>query len=225
VSLNEVTAADARAAGLTQIGGAKVSSFPPDQDSPAQKAGIEVGDIIVSAAGRPVDQVSTLQRIIRGFKPGDVVDIDVMRFGQKKNFKIKLAEVAEPANQLAEAVEDRETPVRGDNNVARTFDKLGIGVAPVSAELIQRTKMDPAYRNGLLIANVSARGPAWRTLFEGEIIVGVLYPTKRDVKSAEDLASALNAVKPGDVITLKLYNTPAGGQSGQTRVVSVQIPR
>ena len=91
-----MTPTDARAAGLTQIGGAKVSRSTPKSNSPAQKAGIEVGDIIVAAAGTPVDQVSTLQRIIRGFKPGDVVDLDVMRFGQKKTFKVKLGEPAEP---------------------------------------------------------------------------------------------------------------------------------
>ena len=39
-----------------------------------------------------VDQVSTLQRIIRGHKPGDVVDLEVMRFGEKKTFKVKLGE-------------------------------------------------------------------------------------------------------------------------------------
>ena len=68
------------------------SGFNPDEDSPAQKAGIEIGDIIIAADGKPVDQVSTLQRIIRGFKPGESVDVDVMRFGQKKTFKVKLGE-------------------------------------------------------------------------------------------------------------------------------------
>ena len=46
--------------------------------------------------------MSTLQRIIRGFKPGDVVDVDVMRFGQKKTFKVKLGEPAEPSATVAD---------------------------------------------------------------------------------------------------------------------------
>src|SRR4051812_5056450 len=72
VTLRDVSPEDAKAAGLPQVGGAKVTGFPESGDSPAKAAGIDVGDVIVAAAGKAVDQVSTLQRIIRGFKPGDV---------------------------------------------------------------------------------------------------------------------------------------------------------
>ena len=42
----------------------------PATASPAERAGIEPGDVIVAVNGQPVDRVGTLQRIVRGFKPG-----------------------------------------------------------------------------------------------------------------------------------------------------------
>ena len=220
VSLNEVSATTARAAGVTQIGGALVSGFNPEENSPAEKAGIEVGDVIVAAAGHPIDQVSTLQRIIRGFKPGEVVDVDVMRFGQKKTLKVKLGEPAEVKATVADATEDRVGTPR-EEAAARQYDKLGISVGPVTPELVTKAKIPAAYRNGLVVTSVSPKGPSWRNLFEEEVIVGQLFPTKRDIKTADDLQQAVSAIKPGDVISLKVYDIP----TGQTRVVNLQVAK
>lgn len=221
VSLSEVTAADARAAGLSQIGGAFVQAFNPETNSPAQKAGIEVGDVIVAAAGHQVDQVSTLQRIIRGFKPGDMVDVDVMRFGQKKTFKVKLGAPAEPTATVADRG-DEGAPGTVSNDIgSRQYDKLGISVGNLPAELAQRQKVAPEYRNGLLITNVSPKGPSWRKLFQQEVIVGVLSPVKKDIKTAEDLQSVLSGLKGGDVVSLKVYDIP----NAQTRVVSIAVEK
>jgi serine protease Do len=226
VVLGEVGAVDARAAGLTQVGGAKVGGFNPEEGSPAQKAGIEIGDVIVAAAGQPVDQVSTLQRIIRGFKPGDQVDVDIMRFGQKKSFKVRLAEPAEQPTTVADLDDAaRSNPVRNEVPAVREQQKLGISVAPVSNEVATQYKLSGAARTGLAITAVSPRGPAYRApLITGEIILSVLYPTKRDIKTADDLAAALAPLKGGDVIELKVC-APRGDGSCQTRAVSVQIPR
>ncbi len=213
----EVTPADAKAAGLSQIAGAKVGGFKPE-DGPAVKAGMEIGDIIVSAAGKPVDQVSTLQRIIRGFKPGDVVDIDVMRFGERKSFKVKLAEPVDSSTKLAEDVEGSARPVR-EESVGRTNDRLGISVGPVTNDVIREAGVAPAYRSGVFITAVSPRGPSWRNLGEGEIILSELYPAKRDIKTADDLQAAVSSIKSGDVIELKVYNIA----TAQTRAVSIQV--
>ena len=72
-------------------------SFDPIDDSPAKRAGIEPGDVIVAADGKPTDRVSTLQRIVRTHKPGETVTFDVMRFGAKKSFRVKLAEAPDRA--------------------------------------------------------------------------------------------------------------------------------
>ena len=218
VVLNEVNSTDARAAGLTQVGGAKVGGFNPETNSPAEKAGIEVGDIIVAAAGKSIDQVSTLQRIIRGFKPGETVDIDVVRFGQKKSFKVKLAEPTDIGTTVADNDENRGTNVR-EESTGKANDKLGITVGPVPNEIIRAANVAAQYRGGLMVTKVSPRGPSWRQLTEQDIIISELFPAKRDIKTADDLQQAVTSVKPGDVIELKVYNVA----SQQTRAVSLQV--
>jgi serine protease Do len=221
VSLNEVTAADARAAGLAQIGGAKVGGFSPESGSPAEKAGIEIADIITSAGGHPIDQVTTLQRVIRGFKPGDVVDIDVMRFGQKKSFKVKLGEPVD-APVVADNTNAKIAPT-DEATGTRRLDKLGISVSAIPEK--NRGDLSAEYRNGVFITAVSPQGPAYRApLSPTEVIVGELYPTKRDIKSVDDLATAVSSLKPGDVIELKVVDV-FSPTDVRTRAVSVQIPK
>jgi serine protease Do len=224
VVLNEVTATDARAAGLAQVGGAKVSDFNPQGSSPAEKAGMEVGDVIVAAGGVQIDQVSTLQRVIRGYKPGETVDLEVMRFGTKKSFKVKLAEPAELPATVASLNEDRLSPTRTDVG-SREQEKLGIAVAPVSAEFATQYNLNTASRSGVRITSVSPRGVGYRNIFADEIIVGMLYPTKRDIRSADDLTAALAPLKAGDVVELKICTPVPATGACRTRAQSIQIGR
>ncbi len=72
IAINEVTPEDAEAAGLKEIRGARVDGFT-GEPSPAERAGLEVGDVIVAINGQPVERVASLQRIVRGFEPGQRV--------------------------------------------------------------------------------------------------------------------------------------------------------
>jgi len=221
VSLQQVTPTDARAAGLAQIMGAKVSGFSGD-NGPAQKAGIEIGDIIISAAGKPIEQSNQLQRIIRGFKPGDVVDIDVMRFGQKKTFKVKLGEPPEEAAQVAENNSGDSAPVR-DNGAAKSNERLGITVSPVTNDFADQARLTDAARKGIRITNVTGRGPSYGQLGQNDIILGELYPAKRDIRSIADFEAALSTIKPGDVIELLVCGPNPQARTCATRAVSVQV--
>ena len=226
VTLLDVQPNDAKAAGLQHAEGAKVTGFNPDgAESPAQKAGLEVGDIITAADGKGVDQVSTLQRIIRGHKPGDVVTLDVMRFGSKKSFSVKLAEAPDAA-QLASADDAPATVARPANNTAtRAMDRLGISVEPVSTEFAQTLKLAAPYRSGLRIASVAGNGPSYRNLFQNQIILGVLHPVRRDIHSVDDLQSVLASMKTGDVIELKVCSPSPTDGSCQTNAVGVQLEK
>jgi len=229
VQLNEVDPAAAKAAGLNRAVGAKITGYGDDSlSSPAKKAGIEIGDIVIAADGKPVDQVNTLQRIIRGHKPGDVVALDVMRFGDKKSFKIKLAEV-QPERSVASAAEEdpsaRARPTNNRGTTARSMAKLGIAVEPVSSDFARDAKLADAYRSALRVSSVAGKGPAYHTLQENELLLSVLSPVRRDLKSVDDLQSVLNGMKGGDVITLKVcFPNPQDG-SCQTSAASIQIDR
>src|SRR6185295_7476649 len=167
VSLLEVDPEDAEAAGLKDIHGAKVADFT-DDDSPAKKAGLEPGDIITSVDGKPVDQVNSLQRIIRDYRIGQTAKIEVMRFGQKKEFSIKLTS-AKPDTPVQ--------PTNADDELTSepVFDpkpneKLGLTASTIPAPLVKALHIPDEVKTGLIVRTVSQRGAAFQRLFPNDFI-------------------------------------------------------
>ena len=219
ITIDEVEPNDAKVAGLTEIKGVKVSGFDPADNpdkSPAKQAGLEVGDIIIAAGGQNVDRVSSLQRVIRGHKPGDVVPLDAMRFGEKKTFKVKLGEPPADRTEQVASNDSDASPTSSGNE--RSYDKLGITVMPAAeAASDDNSRIPSAYRSGLMVTDVSSTGPAYRELFQGRsIVVGVQYPEKRPVRSAADLESVVSKLKTGDLIQLLVYDVQRNGTTPVT---------
>jgi serine protease Do len=215
VQIDDVTPADARAAGLSEIRGIKVQAFTPAGDSPSQRAGLEIGDVITAAAGQRVNRISELQRVIRGYKPGEVVDVEVMRFGQKKNFRVRLGEPPRPTEDQVASNDRLDDPAPAND---RNNDRLGISVQPIPTEIAQRVGEE--YKRGLFVTNVSTRGPAYRTLTANrDIIVRALYPVRREIRTAADLEAVVSSVKRGDVLSLLVYDMLQQGQ----KVVTIAI--
>jgi serine protease Do len=224
VAILNATAADAKAAGLNEVTGVVVNaySFEPVDESPAKRAGIEPGDVIVAADGKTTDRVSTLQRIVRQHKPGETVTFDVMRFGTKKSFRVMLKEAPESQAQVASV----EAPPRSSAQPeTRRFDKIGIAVEPVSPELVTRARVAEAYRKGLIVSDVSVTGPAYRKLYADQtILVQVINPgLKRELKSAADLDAVLSKLNPGDVVTFLVYDLGQTDGASALRSVTLQV--
>jgi serine protease Do len=220
VTINDVTQDDARAMGLKEISGIKVGGYSMT-NSPAKAAGLEPGDVIVKADGRVADRVSTLQRIIRSHEPGESVDLEVIRFGERKTMRVRLIEAPADSAELATGANDEDT----DRTPSRTrpstlnVSSIGIRVQDVTPEFARAAQL-PADQKGARImeAERSTTNP-----FRGngsEIITAVLFPRpRREIGSAEELREALGKVKDGDTISLLLYDVQQKG----TRVVSITI--
>jgi serine protease Do len=196
-----------------------VSGFDPADDpdaSPAKKAGVEVGDVIVAVNGQSIDRVSTLQRVIRNFKPGETVRLDVMRFGDKKTLNVKLGEPpADRTSDVASANDDGRQPAARGNE--RSYDKLGISVQSVPTELATQARLNDQWRRGLLVTDISPTGPAYRELNENSsIIVSVLYPQKREIRSPADFEDIVSKLKRGELITLLVYDVRGQGTTSVT---------
>ena len=143
--------------GLPEISGVVVKDIP-SEDSPAKKAGMEPGDIIVAIDGKPVGYVGQLQQQVGFRKPGDVVKVEVARKGGvRKTFQVKLQPLQD-APQLA----SNSAPGSDSDNAAASgsflMRRMGISVQPVSAQIAQQLQL-PADARGLLVTDVTPGGP------------------------------------------------------------------
>ena len=229
VAIDEVTPADAQVAGLPRIAGVMVRGFSPAEGSPAEKAGLEAGDVIVAADGRPVDRVSTLQRIVRAHAPHELVAIDVMRYGERKSFRVQLAERPD----TPDAVSVVPTRPRGTTpalpaatptspSTRDPLAALGLAVSAVDDAFAHTTGL-PAADRGVLVRDVTRSGPAATLVGAGtDVITDVLAPApRRHVRDVAELRQALAAAVPGTAVSLRVYGTaaPAGA-----RVVNLRVP-
>jgi serine protease Do len=218
IQIDEVSPEDAAVAGMKDIRGAKIQGFgAAGVTSAAERAGMQAGDIIVTADGQPVDRVSTLQRIVRNHAPGETIDVDVMRYGQKKSFKVRLTELEEAA-RTASAASGTLAPVSrptGSSNSA-----LGVTVEPVSAEIALQAKL-AANQRGVVITDVVPLGPSYGKLAKNDVIYELLYPgPRRPIRTPSDLDQVLQRVKVGEYISL---NVASLGQQGSSRVVNLRV--
>ena len=215
IQIKEVTAEEAKAAQLATIAGVTVGDFDGNTQSPAKAAGLEPGDVITAIDGMPVDRVGALQRIVRMKKPGDVVAVDVMRFGDKKSYRVKLAEA--PTEAVAAAVKDAGAAEPAATGVSA--EKLGVTVEPLSDAFIRGANV-PGTVKGIRVSSVDVGSGARGKLFDSDVITEVVYPRpRRTVRTTADLQQALAGLKAGDVITLGVYNA----QQQANRVETIRI--
>jgi serine protease Do len=162
--------------------------------------------------------MSTLQRVVRGHKPGETINVDVMRFGGKKSFRVKLMEAPEEA-ELASADRGQVTPAEAGPTESRKLDKIGITVEPLSADL--RAKVEKSYQQGLVVSDVSITGPAYRKLGADQtILLDVLNPgPRRALRTPSDLDAVLSRLKAGDLVSFLVYDLGLLG----TRVVTLPV--
>jgi serine protease Do len=171
-----------------------------DSGSPARKAGLEEGDVIIAVDGKPVEYVGQVQQDIAFHSPGDQVNVEVARKGGvRKTLHVTVQE----APPVAEAVSRRETPSDGqDERHATTIARLGVTVTP--------GEEGPA--RGLVVTAVDPDGPAAEqvaTPDEGgpDVIISI---EGRKLQTAADAEAALHGVERGSIVEVVLYNAQAG---------------
>jgi serine protease Do len=151
--------------GLKKPQGALVAAVEPR--SPADKAGIKTGDIILAVDGRDVESSADLPRIIGESRPGTQVKLKIWRQGGTKELSASLSEA--PADKVATA----DTPAKTKPS------KLGLAVRPLTEE--ERNQIES--EGGLLVEQ--AEGPAARAGVQaGDVILAV---NNQPLKSVDQL--------------------------------------
>jgi serine protease Do len=216
IGIDDVSPEDAAVAGVKDIRGVLVRNFPSD-DTPAKQAGLQPGDVIITADGQPVDRVSTLQRIVRNHNPGETIDVEAMRYGQRKSFRVRLMEA--PTDQEV-ASASAPAPASGGGML---HPALGISVAPVSPEIAAQARVTTPVR-GVMVSDVTPGGPADDKLARNDVITEVLFPApRRAISTPTDLQQVLNRLKVGDYVSFSVYSL--ADPKHQPRIVNIQVGR
>jgi serine protease Do len=156
-----------------------------------------------------------LQRIVRNHNPGETIDIEAMRYGQRKKFRVTLTE-ADADQQVATSAVRTEPSGGGTVHPA-----LGISVAPVSTELAAQARMPMPVR-GVMVSDVIPGGPAEDKLYRNDVITEVLYPAPtRPINTPGDLSQALGRLRNGDYVSLKVFSLTESTHA--PRIVNLQI--
>ena len=220
VQIRPITPEDAEDAKLPQIRGVVVDVFNPPDDSPAKRAGVLEGDIIVSVDGQPIESVAQLQQRVGFKKPGEVVQITVVRKGGvRKTLAVRLTAAPSSQPQEVSSKEDGGS-VRDSGPMDKT---LGISVEPLSQENVRDQDLRQVMRSGggLIVSQVSPDGPAYHRLAdasEGNPDI-ILKVDGVQTGSRAELRQALSGVKHGDIVTLTvLYSTSDGWQQRVVRL-------
>ena len=175
VSIDQVTKEVAESIGLGKPMGALVRSV--ESGGPAEKAGIEAGDIITKFDGKAIDKSGDLPRIVGGVKPGTKVNVQVFRRGAYRDLSVTVAEVeAERATRTAE----RESKPKA------SVDTIGL----VVADLTEAQKRELKIKSGVRVE--AADGIAARAgLREGDVILSVDNTEVTSAKQFEGVVAKL----------------------------------
>lgn len=173
--------------GLKQPRGALVAEVIPE--SPAAKAGLKPGDIITAFGNKRVERASDLPHLVGLTKPGEKVDLTVIREGKERMISVKITELP-VEEEVAEA---------GGIKEGTESNRLGLNVRELTAE--ERTRLElQDNKGGVLVAQVAPNGPAAKARIRpGDIILTV---NNIPVKTPDDLAKVMQAVKDGQAISM-----------------------
>ncbi len=184
--------------------GALISDVGPD--TPAQKAGIQRGDVVVEFNHTPIRDMNHLRYVVASTEIGKTVDVKILRKGQEKGLKVKLVK---KTNQTIAQSGLRSGPQRfvPGNEGGEVFG--GLHVQDLTPELAERYKYQPG-ETGVIVVDVDGPSPAASAgINAGDLIQEVEFT---EVANVNEYSQQLKAVKDKSKVTLYVRNPNGGGR-------------
>ena len=205
VEIQDLKASVANALNLRYGQGVTITRVIPS--SPAARARLRAGDIILRFDRSIVGNTAELQKLMADAEPGDVVQAVIDRTGQVRTYYVELGQP--PAYLVQTALgSPLQTGTTGDQTVV-TSD-WGCTLSPLTADLVQKLSL-PASIRGVVVVAVAPVGLAKTAgILPGDVIVGV------NREETEDLASFYKAIQGQESVTLGIY------RNGQTLYLQLQ---
>ncbi|BEV07347.1 DegQ family serine endoprotease [Methylophilus sp. DW102] len=183
IGIQEVTKDLAESFGLKQTSGALIAGV--EKNSPADKGGLEAGDIILKFDGKPITTSSDLPRVVAATKPGKVVPVEILRKGASKTLQLGVGEM--PSEQPEAAATSKE-PTKAESN------KIGLTLRELTPQ--QKKKLNG--KNGLLVIE-SVGAAAQAGIRRGDVILGL---NNNESQSVDAFNKQINAVASGKTIAV-----------------------
>ncbi|MBX2882104.1 MAG: DegQ family serine endoprotease [Granulosicoccus sp.] len=177
VSIQNVDQALAESFGLDRPTGALVAEV--NKDSPAEKGGLNSGDIILEFNDRTVNYSSELPPLVGAVSPGTSVNVRVLRGGKPEVLNVTIEPLDEP---------DRVASVEATDPVDES--RLGVEVAALSSDQREQLGMD----HGVVVSKINPEGAAANAgIRQGDVILSINRDRISSVKELEELVEAAPA--------------------------------
>ncbi|MDE2117724.1 MAG: DegQ family serine endoprotease [Betaproteobacteria bacterium] len=183
VTIQEVTRDLAESFGLSKAGGALISSV--EKGGAADKAGVQVSDVILKFDGKTVVSSADLPRMVAATRPGSKVAVQVWRKGESKEISLTVGEMPS----------DTQTAQGGEPGAGESVARLGLVLSELNAE--QKNELD--VKGGLLVEDVKGTAAARAGLHRGDVILAI---GNVEVSSLEQFNEALKQIPKGRNVAL-----------------------
>jgi serine protease Do len=157
------------------------------EDSPAEKAGIMRGDVIIEFNDKKVDEPYTLRNIVANTPPGEMVEVKVIRNGEVKTFTVTIGELPSEA---------QKAPPTVYKNALR-----GVSVQNLTPELYRQLNLPEKIR-GVVVTEVEGGSPAETKLIPGDVILEI---NRKAVANVEDYEVIVSKIKPHEDVLLLVF--------------------
>jgi serine protease Do len=207
VKIQTVTEEMAGTLGIPENTGALVAAVTPD--GPAAKGGIESGDVIVRFDQEDVATMRTLLRLVARAPIDKLVDVEVLRKGQKKTLKVTVGRLSEDEEVRSEL--GRDAPPTSPETVV-----LGLKLSALTDELRSKYGIGAEVK-GAIVNEVDPKSPAAEKIKAGDVIV---QAANEPVSDPRDIAKRVESVKKSSRKSVMLEVEDA---KGGHRFVSVPV--
>jgi serine protease Do len=201
VQVQNVTPELAKSFGMSEARGALIAEVNPG--TPAQKAGLHRGDIIIEFNGHPIHEMNELPRMVADTAPGSKATLKVLRHGKEKTFHLTITELTE----------QRRAQVREERTGEKT--PLGLEVENLDPNLARQFRLRD--HKGVVVVQVeSGSAAAEAGLRPGDMILEVNGTVVSTVKGYR---TAMSKMKKGSVVRFLIK------RMGRTLYLTAEVPK
>ena len=156
-------------------------------NSPAEKAGLQRGDVIIEYEGKKIDDPTQLRNMVANTSPGTGIEVKIIRKDKTETKQLTVGEL----------------PVDMQNPSQSTYDNAlkGVTVQDMTPEIMNKFRL-PERLKGVIVSDISADSPANMILAQGDVIMEI---NRESIDNTKDYNAIVSQLKPQEDILLLIF--------------------